>query len=51
MIKHKASATNIVALKALESMTTKGQMKPIFRVSSTASQAGENSQRNASNIH
>jgi hypothetical protein len=27
-------------------MTTKGQMKPISRVSSTASEAGENNQAN-----
>ena len=40
MVKHKAWATTIVAPKLVESMTTKGQMKPTCRVSLTASQAG-----------
>ena len=47
MDKHKAWATTIVAPKSVGSSTTKGQMKPTFRVSLTASQAGENSQINA----
>ena len=47
MDKHKACATTIVAPKSVGSSTTKGQMKPAFRVSLTASQAGENSQINA----
>ena len=47
MVKHKAWATTIVAHKSVGSMTTKGQMKPTCRMSSTASQAGENSQSNA----
>ena len=40
MDKHKAWTTTIVAPKLVESSTTKGQMKPTFRVSLTASQAG-----------
>ena len=47
MDKHKAWATTIVAPKSVGSSTTKGQMKPTFRVSLTASQAGENSQISA----
>ena len=47
MDKHKAWATTIVAPKSVGSSTTKGQMKPAFRVSLTASQAGENGQINA----
>ena len=40
MDKHKAWATTIVAPRSVGSSTTKGQMKPTFRVSLTASQAG-----------
>ena len=47
MDKHKAWATTIVAPKSVGSSTTKGQMKPAFRVSLTASQAGENGQIHA----
>ena len=47
MGKHKAWATTIVVPKSVGSLTTKGQMKPTFRVNLTVSQAGENSQINA----
>ena len=46
MVKHQAWATTIVTPKSVGSMTTKGQMEPTLRVSLTASQVGENSQRN-----
>ena len=46
MVKHQAWATTIVAPKSVGSMTTQGQMKPTCRMSSMASQAGENSQSN-----
>ena len=46
MVKNHAWATIIVVPKSVGSMTTKGQMKPIFRVSLMASQVRENSQRN-----
>ena len=35
MVKHQAWATTIVAPKLIGSMTTKGQMKPRFRVNLT----------------
>ena len=47
MDKHRAWATTIVVPTWVGSSTTKGQMKPTFRGSLTASQAGENSQINA----
>ena len=50
MVKHKAWATTLVMPESVESITTKGQMKPTFRVSSTASPTGENSQINALTI-
>ena len=50
MVKHQAWATTIVASKSLGSMTTKGQMKPTFRLSLTASQVRENSQEMSPNI-
>ena len=48
MDKHMAWDSFCVAPKSVGSMTTKGQMKPTFRVSSKASpgQSGENSQSN-----
>ena len=47
MDKQKAWNNNyVVAPKLIGSMTTKGQMKPTFRVSLKASQAGENSRSN-----
>ena len=46
MVKHKAWATTNVVPKSVGSMTMKGQMKPTYRVSLTASLAGENSQSN-----
>ena len=39
-------ATRILEPKLIGSMTTRGQIRPTFRVSLTASQAGENSQSN-----
>ena len=47
MDRHKALASTIVTPKLVGSSTTKGWMKPTFRVSLTASHAGENSQINA----
>ena len=50
MVKHQAWATTIVAPKSLGSMTAKGQMKPTFRLSLSASQVRENSQEMSPNI-
>ena len=44
MVKHKAWATNILVPKQMGSMTTKGQLKPTFKVNLMESQAGGNSQ-------
>ena len=48
MVKNHAWETTIIVPKsqAVGSMTTKGRMKPIFRMSLMASQVRENSQRN-----
>ena len=43
LVKRKAWVITIVAPRSLGSMTTKGQMKPAFTVSLTASRAGEKS--------
>ena len=51
MVKCKAWANTIVATKLAGTMTTKGQMKQILRVNFMESQAGENSESNAVNIH
>ena len=46
MVQYEAWATTIVVPNSVGSMTTKGQMKPTFRMSLMASQAGENSHAN-----
>ena len=46
MVKHQAWAIRIVVPKSVGPMTMKGQMKTSFRVSSTASLAGDYSQSN-----